>query len=648
MVATRKRRAAATLGGLASATAFCGLLGLAVPAWACGGFAGPVAVQDSQWPREGAERVLFIRAGDGRLRVWIEISHVGPAEAFAWVMPVPAETTVRLGSRTILDRIDQATALRRTTSGLLDRDEAVSVQFNVGCSGDAGGGGSGGLIDGSAVSTSTARVGPYEVTTLTAPGVAPLQSWLDTNGFALPPEAAPALADHVARGHRFVAMRLLPTATANDIRPVIFDMPDTEPCMPLRLSAASATARVKVAATFIGPGRAVPANMLHLRFNPLLLGWSDPTVGSAPFAPDELRGAAVDAAGGRGFFTTSVARLDDALVPTPPHQASAAALARAVEYQAPLASGYGWGDGYMRPGPLLPMAPDLEPLAKATTAREVHDALLAADVWITRETAPPIAAEFPPPDGPCAAVTATDPEQRTVELVLAWLAGSYRCGPSIWGWPTPAPMNGAAIASALRPYLVDPAERLDALRGRNLVLTRLDTSLAPGAIDRDPTFRFVPMAEPVSPDVVAAFESNESVGVFRSGEGAVVLYDTTHDAMAAAKVAIEQGQPALIGAEVIRGDSLVPVAPAQRALVDEAIRGATEGSGGVPTSLVLQADPSPWTPPRSQALPAGSIARLVQSDSSGCNGGAAPIGRALLPLLLGAITLLWRRMSGRR
>ena len=112
-------------------------------AFACGGcFAPPTASGASPGVVQTAERVLFVHdAFQALTKVWVEVRYSGPANDFAWVLPLPAKPKVGIGSSWLFDRLDLATAPRPVTTAGADENCADYVArhgCNDGGSSDAG------------------------------------------------------------------------------------------------------------------------------------------------------------------------------------------------------------------------------------------------------------------------------------------------------------------------------------------------------------------------------------------------------------------------------------------------------------------------------------------------------------------------------
>ncbi len=126
----------------------------------------------------------------------------------------------------------------------------------------------------------------------------PLLNWLDEQGYATPKAAIPVVDSHIAKGDVFVAIKLSNGEGVNQIKPIVLQMHDAEPCVPLRLTSIAAAEDMTVVVTIAGPGRAIPKNHLHVRINPMRLNLFK----GANNYPQVLS-AAIDEAAGRAFVT---------------------------------------------------------------------------------------------------------------------------------------------------------------------------------------------------------------------------------------------------------------------------------------------------------------------------------------------------------
>ncbi len=100
--------------------------------------------------------------------------------------------------------------------------------------------------------------GVFETTTLTARAPGALRDWLNTNGFVLPKEVEPVIADYLRDGWVFVASKVrrdVSSAEAGSLHPLSFTFAAKEPVYPLRLTGVG-NGNLEVDLFVFGPERA--------------------------------------------------------------------------------------------------------------------------------------------------------------------------------------------------------------------------------------------------------------------------------------------------------------------------------------------------------------------------------------------------------
>jgi hypothetical protein len=159
------------------------LLGLAFEpseARACGGF----FCSSSTPVNQAAERIVFARSADGTVTAVIQIQYSGPAERFAWLLPVAGSPSVSVSSNQAFAALQSVT---NPTYTLTSRDEGWCRERSVGVSATIS-------IDGGTVVrrdpvdvVDQGSVGPYDYVVLSVePGddsVAAFVAWLGENSF---------------------------------------------------------------------------------------------------------------------------------------------------------------------------------------------------------------------------------------------------------------------------------------------------------------------------------------------------------------------------------------------------------------------------------------------------------------------------------
>jgi hypothetical protein len=275
----------------------------AAPAQACGGLfcsqANPV--------NQAAERIIFsFDKAQEKVTAVVEILYQGPADKFAWVLPVPGIPQVDVSTSTLLDNLQNAT------------NPTYSIQRSW--TGSQCGGGlppppapvapppvappPGGAPSEPTVSVlSSGSVGPYNYEVIKVepansdPADVAIQ-WLKTNGYdvgALGPEV---LRPYLRDGLNLIAFRLSKDKNAGSIRPVMLTYESDQPMIPIRPTAVAANDDMGILVWVLGQSRAVPTNYKTLELNESFINWFNP--GSSY---NDVIIAAADEAGGQGFVT---------------------------------------------------------------------------------------------------------------------------------------------------------------------------------------------------------------------------------------------------------------------------------------------------------------------------------------------------------
>ncbi len=107
---------------------------------------------------------------------------------------------------------------------------------------------------------SHASVGPYETVTLHAEDPNALSDWLDAHDYAIPDDILPVVDAYIDEGFDFIALRLLPGAGVQQMRPVRVVQSGASPTLPLRMVAAGSGARTAITLFVIGEGRYTTSN----------------------------------------------------------------------------------------------------------------------------------------------------------------------------------------------------------------------------------------------------------------------------------------------------------------------------------------------------------------------------------------------------
>lgn len=272
-------------------------------ALACGGFACNGATPVVQT----AERIAFAIEPDGYVEAHVQVSYEGPPEAFAWVVPVPAEPEVFVSNDVIFGVIDQVTAPSFRTWIEERNCFQPAVARGGGCKGDAGVEETDALDeptfdtdapDPTVTVTDEGQAGPYDYVVLASASETAVVTYLQDNGFDVPSELSGQIAPYLVPGGRFLAVRLTSDADTGDIAPLGFRYRGTQASIPLQLTAIAASEDMGVQVSVFGDSFAVPTNYLHIQ----------PDLQHVTFTDNgqnyyDVIARAVDEAGGHAFAT---------------------------------------------------------------------------------------------------------------------------------------------------------------------------------------------------------------------------------------------------------------------------------------------------------------------------------------------------------
>jgi len=270
---------------------------LAHAADACGGFfCDQVPVDQS------GENVLFA-SENGVVTAHVQIQYVGPAEDFAWVVPLPALPTVTLGVQEVFTQLLNRTQPRFVTNFQFDPEcreadfggegEAeAEAEAEAASDAAASDGGSGVEI------YFRGAVGPYDAAVLSADDPDALRTWLADNNYDLPPQADPLIDAYVEAGDYFVALKLLKEQDTGDLVPIVLQFAHDRPCVPIRLTAIAATPDMPVRLWVLGDARAIPTNYRHVLVDQAKIDWL-----SFGANYTQVVSEAADEAGSRAFVT---------------------------------------------------------------------------------------------------------------------------------------------------------------------------------------------------------------------------------------------------------------------------------------------------------------------------------------------------------
>jgi hypothetical protein len=273
------------------------------PARACGGF----FCDNTQPVNQAAERIIFSRGPDGQVTAVIQIRYEGPAERFAWMLPVAGRPDIRVSSDLAFSRLQQATnpsyRLNTTVEGTCRAEQlADSAGFADTASSADSFSPPSADPDGVTV-VDQGSVGPYDYVVISvdsgmsAPASVAVE-WLQENGFDIDDAGAARIGPYLESGMNLLSFRLTKGNDAGAIRPVILGFGAGLASIPIRPTAVAAVDDMGVMVWVVGPHRAVPVNYAALELNEALINWFSPNA-----TYNNVVTEAANQAGGQGFVT---------------------------------------------------------------------------------------------------------------------------------------------------------------------------------------------------------------------------------------------------------------------------------------------------------------------------------------------------------
>jgi hypothetical protein len=312
---------------------FCGLMGVAAMALPLPrALTGRAHAFGGFWSAQGAtikqsaERIIFIDHPGPTLTAIVQLDYAGPAQKFAWLVPVPDTASVAISSSAVFDRLDAVTAPRFwaavEVAGSCMREHVFDIAYESPLEPVAP---NDVMPSGPVRVVVRGSVGPYDYvhialdSTTSDPATA-ATAWLTAQGYDLTGLDSQVLSPYLTDGLGLLAFKLTKNSDVGAIRPVTLTYESKQPIIPLRPTAVSARDDLGIEVWLFGPTQAIPENYKALVLNDALIDWSSarkfaastlPAGGAGPFGPvldkprnyDALVTAAANEAGGQGFVT---------------------------------------------------------------------------------------------------------------------------------------------------------------------------------------------------------------------------------------------------------------------------------------------------------------------------------------------------------
>jgi MYXO-CTERM domain-containing protein len=116
-------------------------------------------------------------------------------------------------------------------------------------------------------------VGAFDVVVLQDSELAPIQEWLEMNGYNWDPSAGPILQQYIDEGNVIAALKLTTGVGLADVHPITLRYDSLETCFPLRLTRIAAVEDMDIRVFVLAAQRAAPTNYRHVLVNPLKIDW---------------------------------------------------------------------------------------------------------------------------------------------------------------------------------------------------------------------------------------------------------------------------------------------------------------------------------------------------------------------------------------
>ena len=277
---------------------------------ACGGcFHPPPAPTEN--PSMVTEHRMILSISPQQTTLYDQIKYTGSPKDFAWVLPINGSAKVGLSADLVFSTLGSMTetSINPPPMNCPPMPESCGQGFGDSnaappAAEGAGGSSSGGAAAdaGSVTVTHEETVGPYETVQLHSTDPTALNQWLTDHGYLIPDDVKPIVGAYVNEHYDFLALKLVPGAGVNSMRPVRVSTPGGSPVLPLRMVAAGTGATVGITLWVVGDGRYEPQNFPEFAITADDLVW-DWHTSSSNFA--QLRADRTNASGGKAWETES-------------------------------------------------------------------------------------------------------------------------------------------------------------------------------------------------------------------------------------------------------------------------------------------------------------------------------------------------------
>ena len=288
MMIGKQRVAAVGALAIASAGFFTGALER--DANACGGCFIP-----QENPTVVTDHRMILSVSKEQSTLYDQIKYSGSPSSFAWVLPISGTVEVGLSADIVFQALDgmTQTQISPPPQNCPSRPDCGDKSASF-----AGASDSSPQAPGGVEVTKREVVGPYESVQLKATDANALQNWLAQNNFNVPPDVKPIVDRYVSEHFDFLALKLVPGKSVQDMRPVRVTTKGANAVLPLRMVAAGTGPVVGISLWVVAEGRYESQNFPSFRIADSELAW-DWTQSKSNYT--EVRAQKTIASGGRGW-----------------------------------------------------------------------------------------------------------------------------------------------------------------------------------------------------------------------------------------------------------------------------------------------------------------------------------------------------------
>ncbi len=282
---------------------------------ACGGF----FCSQSNPVNQTEENIIFSHNGDGTVTAIIQIQYQGPAERFAWLLPINGVPEVGVSSNIALRNVESRTApqynlVRKVIGECLATQNPVFEGVPGAASPELDDSGDAMNADPApppVVVEAEGTSGPYDWVVLSVNdavenkvGVA--LDWLSENQYDVTGVGEEVLADYMESGTNLLAFKLTKGVNAGAIRPVFLTYESDLPSVPIRPTAVAADPNMGVRTFVLAESQAIPNNYKSLVLNEAVINWFNYRSNYK-----DVINQAADESGGQGFVTEFAGPTDE-------------------------------------------------------------------------------------------------------------------------------------------------------------------------------------------------------------------------------------------------------------------------------------------------------------------------------------------------